>query len=115
VPFNNSLAAKPKTPKDPPRLLPVPRLEDLNLADELYAQYVSAKQMLEDSDEDPLNQKAQTTNSIVNILAHIAKIRTDLYNAERLKKLESCLLTTLKEFPEISERFIELYEEELLK
>lgn len=113
--FNNSLAAKPKVAGSVPKLLPTPRLADLDLAEELYQQYIQAKQMLEDADKDPLNQKAQTTNSIIGILDRIAKIRTELYNAEKLKKLESCLLTTLKEFPELSERFLELYEEELSK
>jgi len=112
----DSLAARAKPEVvSLPVLLPVIPLEDLNLADELYAQYVKAKQLLEDADKEPLNQKAQTMNSIVNILGHITKIRTDIYNAEKLKRLESALLTTLKEFPELSDRFLELYEEEVYK
>ena len=114
-----SLAAKPKDEKakKPKLLLPERRLEDLNLADELYEQYVTAKQMLADAESDdvPLNQKAQTMNSIVSILGHISKIRTDIYSAERLKLLEGTLLETLKKFPVLSASFIVAYEEAINK
>lgn len=105
--------SRPKEePEKPKLLLPVIPLEDLDLSSELYKQYIDAKQMLSDATDEPLNQRAQTVNSIVNILDRITKIRTEIYNAEKLKKLESALLTTLKEFPELSDRFLELYEEE---
>jgi hypothetical protein len=106
---------KPPEPEKPKLLLPVVPLENLDLAAELYTQYISTKQMLSDAVDEPLNQRAQTVNSIVNILDRITKIRTEIYNAEKLKKLEAALLTTLKEFPELSERFLELYEEEANK
>lgn len=102
----------PEKPKEPKLLIQVVPLEDLDLSAELYKQYTDAKQMLSDASDEPLNQRAQTVNSIVNILDRITKIRTEIYNAEKLKKLESALLTTLKEFPGLSERFLELYEEE---
>lgn len=112
----DTLAARPKPKSETLQLLlPVAPLADLNLTEELYAQYVKAKQMLADSSSEPLNQRAQTMNSIVSILTQIAKIRTDLYDAERLKKLEAALLTTLKEFPELSDRFLELYVVEAAK
>lgn len=94
---------------------PTQALATLDLSAELYAQYVKAKNLLTESSSEPLNQKAQTLNSIVSVLAVIAKIRTELYNAERLKKLESCLIEALLEFPALQEAFMERYERELLR
>lgn len=104
-------APVPEKPEKPKLLLPVVALADLDLLDELYKQYVIGKQLLSDADADeaPLNQKAQTLNSVVSILGTITKMRTELYNAEKLKSLEGALLETLKEFPEMSDRFLELY------
>lgn len=106
----------PEAPKEKLRvILEVPKLEDLDLSAELYNQYVLAKQLLSDADDQPLNQKAQTLNSIVSILRDISKVRTDLFNAERIKAIESALLMTLKDFPEMSTAFLESYEAALAR
>ena len=89
---------------------PVVNLEDLDLSTELYGHYVAAKRMFEASKKEPLNQRAQTMNSVVSVLSRIARIRTELFNSERIKKIEECLIATLKEFPEVQAEFMAAYE-----
>ena len=90
-------------------------LKDLDLEKELLNQYKKAQELLEFSDGEPLNQKAQTLNSITNILQAIIKSQQDLYNIERLKTLETTLITVLQGFPEIKHKFLDAYERELKK
>ena len=89
---------------------PVVALEELDLSTELYSHYVAAKRMFEASKNEPLNQRAQTMNSVVAVLSRIARIRTELFNSERMKKIEECLIETLKDFPEVSTAFLAAYE-----
>lgn len=105
-----SLAPRSKV-ENPSATYDCVKLVDLDLSKELYEQYVYVKQMLTDADDEPLNQRAQTVNAVVGVLARITTIRTELYSAERLKKLESCLVATLKEFPEMQAHFMAAYEE----
>jgi predicted O-linked N-acetylglucosamine transferase (SPINDLY family) len=88
-------------------------LEDIDLSDELYGHYVAAKHMFEASANEPLNQRAQTINTVTAVLGRIAAIRTELYNSERIKKLEECLIRVLKDFPEVQTAFMDAYEEAL--
>lgn len=112
-----SLAPKPPSnlPNGAGILVRAPRqnLEELDLSEELYKQYVKVKDMFDAAPNEPLNQRAQTINSIVAVLGRITQIRTELYSAERLKKMEECLIRTLKLFPDISESFLAAYEEAL--
>lgn len=105
-----------KTYKDTPaREDKTLELKDLDLEKELLNQYKKAQELLEFSDGEPLNQKAQTLNSITNILQAIIKSQQDLYNVERLKTLETTLITVLQGFPEIKHKFLDAYERELKK
>lgn len=90
-------------------------LKDLDLEVELLAQYKKAQALLDDADKEPLNQKAQTLNSITLILQTIIKSQQDLYNIERLKTLENTLIKVLQDFPEIKHQFLDAYEKELKK
>ena len=90
-------------------------LKDLDLEVELLAQYKKAQTLLDDADKEPLNQKAQTLNSITLILQAIIKSQQDLYNIERLKTLENTLIKVLQDFPEIKHQFLDAYEKELKK
>ncbi len=78
------------------------RLQDLDLETEVLHNYNAAKQFLQDIDQEsiPANQVAQVINSITNILKDLVKMQTDLYDAERVKKLEAALINTLKTLPE---------------
>lgn len=90
-------------------------LQELDLETELLKQYQKAQDMLESSSGEPLNQKAQTLNSITNILQAIIKSQQDLYSIERLKTLENTLIKVLQDFPEIKHQFLDAYEKELKK
>jgi hypothetical protein len=105
------------------RALPIPRnrtkvnkLEDLDLEQELLDNYNDAQSILDNVDAStPTNQLAQTMNTITGILDKIIKLRTELYNAERMKKLETSLIYALKQFPELQEVFMEEYSRVLKK
>lgn len=112
--FASSLAPPPKVEKYvPPVVEDTRKLADIDLSDELFLQYIATKKLLAEASVDesvPLNQKAQTTNSIVSILEKMARLRLDLYNAERLKTLETVLLAVLKDHPVLQEAFMQQYE-----
>lgn len=91
----------------------VASLSDLDLDEELLAQYKRARRLLalaEHDEEVPLSQKATALNAISTIITNITKTQTELYNAERLKTLELVLISVLKRFPEIKEQFLAEYE-----
>lgn len=92
-------------------------LSQLNVEDELLRQYNAANQLLADAayEEIPLNQKAQAMNSIVAILGQIIRQQETVKNMAAMTELEIALVDTLKEFPEIRERFLSVYEGKLLK
>lgn len=89
------------------------KLEKIDLSSELALQFKQAKSLYADilDDEDvAANQKAQVLNSCTTIIATITKTQTELYNAERLKKLESAMLKALKTLPLTEqEAFMDLY------
>lgn len=107
-------------PEDSPRILPQDymvehgSLKSLNLDGELYNAYAKAKNYLAivQSDEGiPANQVAQVFNTISAILKEIVKMQTDLYNAERVKKLEAAMIQAIKLAPPESQQvFLEQYE-----
>ena len=89
-------------------------LKNLDLDAELYNAYAKAKNYLADvqsDDQVPTNQLAQLMNTISAILKEIVKMQTDLYNAERVKKLEAAMITAIKLAPKKSQDvFLEQYE-----
>ena len=88
-------------------------LKSLDLDAELYNAYAKAKNYLADAQSDdqvPTNQLAQLMNTISAILKEIVKMQTDLYNAERVKKLEAAMIDALKLAPkEAQDAFFEEY------
>ena len=89
-------------------------LKSLNLDSELYAAYARAKNYLaivQADEEIPPNQVAQVMNTLTAILDKIVKMQTDLYNAERVKKLEAAMIQAIKLAPPESQQvFLEQYE-----
>ena len=89
-------------------------LKSLDLDAELYNAYAKAKNYLADVQSDdrvPPNQLAQLMNTISAILNEIVKMQTDLYNAERVKKLEAAMIQAIKLAPpESQQAFLEQYE-----
>lgn len=109
-PFNPT----PPTPKRKPTQQKT--LGQLDLSQELLVQYEKANELLKNAEfEDvPLSQKAQAMNSIVNILGQIIKQQEVVRNMSEITRLELALIATLKEFPDIKERFLAQYEGNLL-
>lgn len=107
-------------PEEKPQVLPPDymvehgSLKSLDLDGELYNAYAKAKNYLAivQTDEDiPPNQVAQVFNTISAILKEIVKMQTDLYNAERVKKLEAAMLKAIKVAPKEAQLvFLEEYE-----
>lgn len=108
-------------PKPEPRdaLLEADRvksLQELDVQAELLEQYKSAKRLFVAAEYDegiPLNQKAQSLNTISTVLSSITKLQTELYDSERLKVLEATLIDVLREYPTVQAEFIRRYEERL--
>lgn len=89
----------PEAPKRPVFIPTTVNLKDLDLDRELHDTYVAAKDYLEYVKTDerlPPNQVAQTFNTITTILKEVTKTQTDVYNAERVKKLELAMIHALK-------------------
>lgn len=111
-----SLSAKPKVkPQTPePKAAPLEdlpkELKSLNLDSELLIQYQNAKALYGISYQDPTNQRTAVLNTITSILAQIVKLQTDLYDAEYTKRIESTLIKTLKQFPDLQAEFFKNYE-----
>lgn len=112
APANNT----PNTPTPPPRLATPTNFTEINLEKELLSQFTKAKQLLEDAEFDdsvPHNQKVQNVNSVNTIITNIINQQEKVYNIERTKKLEDCLIKTLQAFPELKDHFLKAYEEAL--
>lgn len=97
--------------------LPTSSLNDLNLEKELVLQLLTVQKLQRDvlsEDDIPANQKAQTVNAVAANLATLAKLQTEVYTSERLKKVEQVLISVLQEMPmEQQEAFLEAYESAL--
>lgn len=97
--------------------LPSLSIMDMDLEGELLMQYAQTKALLAsvvDDEVTPANQKAQLMNTCSAILTQIIKSQTDLYNGERLKVMEQCLMNALKTVTdEVSIKFFDNYEREL--
>lgn len=107
-------------PSQPQTILPADylpeygSLKSLNLDSELYAAYARAKNYLaivQADEEIPPNQIAQLMNTLTAILDKIVKLQTELYSAERVKKLEAAMIQAIKLAPPESQQvFLEQYE-----
>ncbi len=97
----------------PPQHVPIIPLNDLKIDDELANIYAQAKNFLAQVQytDAPPNQVAQVINTISTILKEISKTQTDLYNAERLKRIEAATIQAIKTAPkEAQDVFFDEYE-----
>lgn len=89
-------------------------LADIDLEQELVSQLALTKRFLEqiiDDSDVPANQRSQAINSCTTILTNLCRVQIDLYNAERVKALESALVKTLKTLDKpAQEEFFKRYE-----
>ena len=99
------------------RRLPARSLKDLDLESELVLQ-ARALQQLQNSvigdESTAANQKAQVANSLSAALVNLVKVQNEVYYSERMKRIESILIDTLKDLPvEAVEAFLANYEQAL--
>jgi len=89
-------------------------LASLNIEQEIITQLQTAKILqtgVLDDPTIPANQRAQTVNTVSNILTQLVKTQTDLYNAERIKELEAAIVQAMKGAPtEVKDHFFDRYE-----
>jgi hypothetical protein len=114
--------AKPLVPSvaPPPPPEPEPIIHDLQaieVSNELAGLFATAKTLLNQvvtDPEVPANQRAQVLNSVTAVLERITKTRTELYNSERIRRVEQALLRVMREQPEeIRQSFLAEYERAL--
>lgn len=88
-------------------------LSELKIDDELAKIYSQATSFLANIGytDTPANQVAQVINTISTILKEISKTQTDLYNAERSKRIEAAVIQAIKVAPKESQDiFFDEYE-----
>ena len=99
------------------RRLPARSLRELDLEAELALQFAALQQLQNsviDDDDTPANQKAQVANSLSAALVNLVKLQGDVHSSERMKRIESILIDTLKDLPvEAVEAFLANYEQAL--
>lgn len=108
-------------PQEPPPTLDtedlVGSLDELDVDNALLRHYKRVERLAKDvlADPDiPPNQQAAVMNTLNSLLVQIAKTRTELYTAERMKRIEQTLLFVLKTLPkEQQKEFLDEYEREL--
>lgn len=93
-------------------------LADIDLGQQLLVQIKLTTQLQDLAMGDkftPANQKAQTLNSCNQLLKSLVKMKTDLYNAERIRVLEQTLIDTLRDTAteETQAHFLSVYTERL--
>lgn len=98
-------------------ILPPGKLKDLDLAHELVLQLKIAQKLQEETLADmdtPANQKSQVLNAVAGAIQAISKLQVELYDSERLKRIEACLIETVGILdPADQEAFFERYERAL--
>ena len=99
------------------RRLPARSLKDLDLEGELTLQFLALQELQNkviDDKDTPANQKAQVANSLSAALVNLVKLQGDVHSSERMKRIESILIDTLKDLPvEAVEAFLANYEQAL--
>lgn len=87
----------------------LPQAADLDLNRELVFQFLIAKNLMTEVQNDgdtPANQKAQVLNSTAALLKQLSDAQVKMYSADRLRVLENTLIDTLKTLdPAIYEQF----------
>jgi hypothetical protein len=96
------------------QILGIVDLASLNIEQEIITQLQTAKTLQASVINDstvPANQRAQTVNTVSNVLISLVKTQTDLYNAERIKEIEAAIIQAAKGLPEEAKnQFFERYE-----
>lgn len=97
--------------------LPDMSLKSVDVERELVIQLKTAQMLQRDTLEDestPANQKSQVLNSASAALANLAKLQIEIYDSERLKRIEAILIEVVNTLPaKAQESFLSRYEVEL--
>lgn len=92
-------------------------LGEVNLVKEVLLQMHRAKNLQEKASTEvgvPMNQRAQVQNSLGAMLSQLAKVQVQLYSSERIKRIQSAVIKTVKTLPKKQQDiFFELLEQEL--
>lgn len=94
------------------------KLSDLDLDAELYAAFAQAKNLYTEvqyDDTTKTTEKVANIKAMADILGRITSMQSAVFSLQRVKALEECLVSTLKEFPEIQDAFLSKYKEALEK
>lgn len=84
-------------------LLPTRSLKSLNMEQELVVQLQIVQKLQDevmDDTDTPANQRAQVANSVASTMQTLAKLQVELYDSERLKKIEACLILAVDNLPQ---------------
>lgn len=98
-------------------MFPASSLKGFNLEGELIDRYTATTQLWDTVLHDeavPANQKAQVMNACANLLSQISKIQLEVYDSERVKRLEKVFIEVLNQLPN-REQAVQLYEESARK
>lgn len=92
-------------------------LMEVNLVKETLLQIHRAKLLQETASQAkdaPLNQKAQVQNSLGSMLTQLAKVQIDLFNSERIKRIQGAVVKVVKTLPKPQQdQFFEMLQDEL--
>lgn len=92
-------------------------ITEVNLVKETLLQIRRAKELQEKASTDkgvPMNQRAQVQNSLGNMLVQLGKMQSELFNSERIKRIQQATIKVVKRMPkEYQDQFFELLEHEL--
>jgi len=97
-----------------PDYTPIADIDSLNIKEELLFSYNTAKKLLVQSINDPLNQRAQTVNTVTKVLQSIIELQERLHNVETLKEIETALVETLRKHPSLCQTFLDAYQGSLI-
>lgn len=90
---------------------------DINLQAETIRLFRQTKKLLKEvlkHAATPANQKAQVANSLHSLLRALSTQQIELYNAERLRRLEAVIVRLVRDLPEAqAEEFLAAYEAEV--
>lgn len=97
--------------------LPMRRLKDCNIEEELVLQLLTVQELQRtvlSDDDTPVAARAATAGQAASTLATLARLQIDVYTSERIKRIEQILVDLLKELPiETQTAFLGTYEREL--
>ena len=96
------------------RKLPEDNLSQMNLPQELVAQYRLVKRLQDDvitDEEIPLNQRSQLAGQVASTLQQLVKMQAEFQNSERFRAIENLLIKSLKLMPlDAATEFVNAYE-----